>query len=102
MLTALCCMQVSYKVHDNLMLLDFNTISALEIIENAKSGLQKKGSLFATQNNCKTAGGARLLRCSLLQPLKNAERPPRRWQTLNLVHGLDLDIVCFFSIKKVI
>ena len=42
-------MQVSYKVHDNLMLLDFNTITALEIIENAKSGLQKKGSLFATQ-----------------------------------------------------
>ena len=65
-------MKVSYKVHEHLMLLDFNTLKCLEIIENTKSGNQKSGSLFATVNDTQTSMGARLLRSTLIQVASHA------------------------------
>lgn len=63
--------KVSLQVHEDVMLLDHNTVQTLELIENAKTGHQRGGSLFAAVNNTKTAMGSRLMRSSLLQPLKN-------------------------------
>lgn len=63
--------KVSLQVHENILLLDYNTVQTLELIENAKTGQQTGGSLFACINQTKTAMGARLMRSSLLQPLKN-------------------------------
>lgn len=63
--------KVSLQVHENILLLDYNTVQTLELIENAKTGKQRGGSLFACVNKTKTAMGSRLMRSSLLQPLKN-------------------------------
>jgi hypothetical protein len=63
--------KVSLQVHENILLLDYNTVQTLELIENAKTGQQTGGSLFACVNQTKTAMGSRLMRSSLLQPLKN-------------------------------
>ena len=63
--------KVSLQVHEDILLLDYNTVQTLELIENAKTGQQRGGSLFACINQTKTAMGSRLMRSSLLQPLKN-------------------------------
>ena len=60
--------KVSLQVHENILLLDYNTVQTLELIENAKTGQQTGGSLFACVNQTKTAIGSRLMRSSLLQP----------------------------------
>lgn len=65
--------KVSLQVHENILLLDYDTVQTLELIENSKTGRQCSGSLFACVNKTKTAMGSRLMRSSLLQPLKNPE-----------------------------
>ena len=61
-------LKFSYKPVEGYMRLDADTIKNLEIVRNLRSG-DAKSSLFGMINFTKTAGGGRLLRSTLLQPL---------------------------------
>ena len=61
-------LKMSYKPVEGFMRLDADTVKNLEIVRNLRTG-ETKGSLFGMMNFTKTAGGGRLLRSTLLQPL---------------------------------
>ncbi len=64
-------LKITFKALDGHMRLDVNTVKTLELVHNIKNPRlnKSKGSLFAAYNQCKTFGGARLLRSTILQPL---------------------------------
>jgi DNA mismatch repair ATPase MutS len=101
--------KVSLQVHEDILLLDYSTVQTLELIENTNTGLQRSGSLFACINKTKTAMGARLLRSSLLQPLKNPDIINARLDAVDqlaihsteLYHGLQRALDSFPDLERV-
>mmetsp|Transcript_44904 Transcript_44904/g.174282 ORF Transcript_44904/g.174282 Transcript_44904/m.174282 type:complete len:104 (+) Transcript_44904:557-868(+) len=49
-----------------MLFLDYETIEALELVSNVIG--EKKSTLFAIMNSCKTPSGSNLLRKNLLEP----------------------------------
>ncbi|KAF4523818.1 hypothetical protein B566_EDAN008053 [Ephemera danica] len=60
-------LEIEYQGSNNTMLIDVNTAQRLELVRGASRG-SGSISLFSTLNLCRTVGGVRLLRASLLQP----------------------------------
>lgn len=60
------CIRVRYHSGQNMLFLDYETIEALELVSNVIG--EKKSTLFAIMNSCKTPSGSNLLRKNLLEP----------------------------------
>lgn len=60
-------LQLEYSSLQNIVVMDFDTIKNLEILNNFRTGATKH-SLFSILNYTKTQGGSRLLKTSLLYP----------------------------------
>ena len=61
-------LRIRYEPSEGSMMIDINTIQALELVQNAEQA-RSKFCLFGLLNETQSPMGARLLRSNILQPL---------------------------------
>jgi DNA mismatch repair protein MutS len=73
----------SFK-EDEYLVLDYNTIKNLDLVENQNPG-EKEHSLFHVLNHCVTSGGKRMLRKKILFPMIDIEKIQKVWKSISIL-----------------
>eukprot|EP00039_Didymoeca_costata_P000604 m.46443 g.46443 ORF g.46443 m.46443 type:complete len:756 (-) comp10372_c0_seq2:29-2296(-) len=74
-------LKILFEGSEKTMIISGATANGLELLYNGKD-MSSKGTLFATMNQCKTKGGAKLLRTELLQPSTSTSTIQARQQAV--------------------
>lgn len=82
--------RISFHSQDNYLILDEVTIKNLELLSSTYEGSEKY-SLFNVLDTTKTAGGSRMLRHIITNPIKDLVQLERRLQSIN--HYLNDEII---------
>ncbi len=78
---------VKFEEHSTALELDQVTVRNLELVEPLFSGQDDRATLFRTLDACLTPMGKRLLRATILRPLKNAPEIETRYEAVGEAHG---------------
>ncbi|RPA76245.1 hypothetical protein BJ508DRAFT_370727 [Ascobolus immersus RN42] len=92
---ALNSLRIKYQGSEGSMLIDFNTVHSLELIQNLQNP-KSTNCLFGLLNNTLTPMGARILRSNILQPLTEVSTLNSR---LDAVQELTRQEEMFFAVR---
>jgi DNA mismatch repair protein MutS len=78
---------LKFEEHSGALELDQVTVRNLELIEPLFAGQDNRATLFHTLDACLTPMGKRLLRATILRPLKDAAAIEARYEAVGEAHG---------------